>query len=124
MVEKSGEHADDFDIKARAMMPLADAARVLILSSKVGGVNNTFRRFDKLAELEPQNKALYEQASDAYEILMRYRAYYGLQQGDSWRYISPEALSKMERLNLRNSFRPIRELQSLLSTRFSLSYIL
>ena len=30
MVERSGEHRDTFDIKARAMTPLADAARVLV----------------------------------------------------------------------------------------------
>ena len=30
VVERSGEHRDAFDIKARAMTPLADAARVLV----------------------------------------------------------------------------------------------
>lgn len=124
MVERSGEHKDQFDIKSRAMMPLADAARVLILAAQVPQINNTFRRFDKLAELEPQNRALFEQAADAYEILVRYRALQGLQNQNSGRYFKPSELSKMERLNLRNSFKPLRELQDLLTVRFRLNFLI
>lgn len=123
VVESSGEHKDEFDIKARAMMPLADAARVLILNARAGKINNTFRRFEKLAELEPNNKELYEQAADAYEILMRYRALQGLKNKDSGRYFNPSELSKMERANLRNCFQPIKELQSLMTTRFQLGFL-
>ncbi len=123
VVESSGEHKDAFDIKARAMMPLADAARVLILEARVGKINNTFRRFDKLAELEPANKELYEQAADAYEILLRYRALQGLKNKDSGRYFNPSELSKMERVNLRNCFQPIKDLQTLLTLRFQLAYL-
>ncbi|MCB0598000.1 MAG: hypothetical protein KDD28_28240, partial [Phaeodactylibacter sp.] len=123
VVESSGEHKDEFDIKARSMMPLADAARVLILDAKVGKINNTFRRFEKLAELEPANRELYEQAADAYEILMRYRALQGLKNKDSGRYFKPSELSKMERVNLRNCFQPIKDLQTLLTLRYQLAYL-
>ena len=109
-------------MKSRAMMPLTDAARVLVLDARVGKINNTFRRFAKLAEMEPQNKELYEQAAEAYELLMRYRAIQGLKNKNSGRFFKPSELTKMERLNLRNSFRPIRELQSLLNIRFQLAY--
>ena len=124
MVERSGEHKDEFDIKSRAMMPLADAARVLILAAQLPQINNTFQRFDKLAELEPQNRALFEQAADAYEILIRYRALQGLKNQNSGRYFKPSELSKMERLNLRNSFKPLRELQDLLRVRFRLNFLI
>lgn len=123
VVESSGEHKNEFDIKSRAMMPLADAARVLILNAGIAGVNNTFRRFEKLAELEPANGDLYEQAAGAYELLMRYRALQGLKNQGSGRYFSPSELTRMERLNLRNSFQPIKSLQSLLRTRFQLSFL-
>ncbi|MEM6316643.1 MAG: DUF294 nucleotidyltransferase-like domain-containing protein [Bacteroidota bacterium] len=123
VVERGGEHKDEFDIKRRAMMPLADAARLLILAAKQPRINNTFRRFDHLATLEPRNKELFEQAADAYEILIRYRALQGLKNKDSGRYINPSDLTKMERLNLRNSFRPINDLQDLLKVRFRLNLI-
>ncbi|MEO1436425.1 MAG: DUF294 nucleotidyltransferase-like domain-containing protein, partial [Bacteroidota bacterium] len=124
MVERGGEHKNQFDIKARAMRPLTDAARVLILQAKALNVNNTFRRFDHMAELEPQNKELFEQASDAYEILVRYRAMQGLKNKDDGRYFNPEELSKMDRLNLRNSFQPIRKLHELLRIRFRLQLMM
>jgi len=124
VVEKSGAHEDAFDIKARAMMPLADAARVLTLGSRLEKINNTFRRFEELAKIEPQNAELYEQAADAYEILMRYRTLHGLDEGDSGRYIRPDELSKMERLNLRHAFSPIQKLQNLLMMRYKLAYLM
>ena len=123
MVERGGEHQNEFDIKKRAMLPLADAARVLVLHGKISGVNNTFKRFEALAEHEPQNSELYVQAAEAYEILMRYRTLRGLKQKNTGRYFNPKDLTKMQRLNLRNSFRPIRELQSLLNLRFQLGFI-
>lgn len=123
VVESSGDHKDEFDIKARAMMPLADAARLLMLHAREGQVNNTFRRFGRLAELEPNNRELYEQAADAYEVLMRYRALQGLKKQNSGRYFNPSGLTKMERINLRNTFRPIKELQTLLNTRFRLALL-
>jgi CBS domain-containing protein len=124
MVEKSGAHKDAFDIKARAMMPLTDAARILILNAKMPGINNTLHRFEKLAELEPQNKELYEEAASAYKILMRYRALQGIKNQDDGRYFIPAKLSKVERLDLRNSFRPISDLHELLKVRFQLSILL
>ncbi|GAB5551306.1 MAG: DUF294 nucleotidyltransferase-like domain-containing protein [Saprospiraceae bacterium] len=124
VVEKGGDHVDSFDIKARAMMPLTDAARVLSLSTGQMDQSNTIARFEALHELEPQNAALYQQAADAYRILMQYRARFGLLHHSSGRYLDPKALSKMERLELRNSFQPIRELQTLLSTRFNLAFFI
>jgi len=122
VMEKSGEHKNEFDIKSRAMMPLADLARLLVLSHGVIGVNNTFKRFDRLAELEPNYEALFKQAAKAYEILMRTRALEGLQQKSSGRFIQPENLGKLERQLLKNTFSPITELQSIVKIRFQLDF--
>lgn len=123
VVESSGEHKDEFDIKSRAMRPLTDAARVLILHAKVGKINNTFRRFAKLAELEPKHTDLYRDAADAYEILMRLRALQGLRREDSGRYFATKDLTRIQQILLRNSFKPIKELQTLLNVRFQLAYL-
>ena len=105
-------------------MSLTDAARVLILESKQSGINNTFRRFDRLAELDENNRELFQQAADAYEILVRYRAMQGLKNKNSGRYIDPSELTKMQRLTLRNSFAPISDLQTLLKVRFRMSLMM
>ncbi|SMD42852.1 CBS domain-containing protein [Aquiflexum balticum DSM 16537] len=122
IVEKSGEHRDKFDIKLRAMMPLADIARLLVLSHRVVGINNTFKRFEKLSELEPHYKDLFLEAGKAYEILMRMRAIEGLRSENSGRYIIPESLGKLQRQLLKNTFAPIDELQKILRVRFQLDY--
>ena len=122
IMEKSGEHRDKFDIKLRAMMPLADIARLLVLSHRVVGINNTFKRFEKLSELEPNYNELFLEAGKAYEILMRMRAIEGLHSSNSGRYIAPESLGKLQRQLLKNTFAPIDELQKILRVRFQLDY--
>ena len=124
IVEKNGDHKDSFDIKLRAMMPLADAARLLTLANRNRGENNTSKRFLALSDIEPQNAELYKMAADAYEILIRMRAKQGFLKGDSGRYIQPDEMDKMDRLLLRNAFQPIDELQKLIKIRFQLAGIL
>ena len=123
MVERSGEHKNQFDLKARAMMPLTDAARVLVLEARQGKINNTFRRFEFMAEKEPRNAELYHEAAKAYEYLIRLRAMIGLQRKDSGRYIKPDELSRLQRILLRNTFTPVKEIQTLLEVRFQLKMI-
>lgn len=122
VVERSGENRDQFDIKLRAMLPLTDLARLLVLSHQVVGINNTFRRFEKLAELEPANAELFSQAGKAYEILMRMRALEGLQSKNNGRYINPKSLGKIQRQLLKNAFVPISELQEIVNIRFQSDY--
>lgn len=122
VVEKNGENKDEFDIKKRAMMPLTDIGRLLALDNQISNAHSTIERFEALADAEPNNSELYHQAADAYEILMRYRALDGLGDQSSGRYLNPTDLTKMQRLNLRNSFRPIRSLQEIIKVRFRLHY--
>lgn len=122
IVEKTGEHRDKFDIKLRAMMPLADIARILVLSHRVVGINNTFKRFEKMAELEPNHQELMLEAGKAYEILMRMRAIEGMRSESAGRYIQPESLGKLQRQLLKNTFAPIDELQKIMRVRFQLDY--
>ncbi len=124
LVEQSGEHKDQFDIKARAMMPLVDAARLLILSNNVKAHNNTVLRYEKLIELEPQNKELYNDCLLAFKNLLRFRTEQGLKHQDSGRFIDLKSLSKANRLELKNCFKAIKEIQELILVRFNLSQFL
>ena len=123
VVERSGEHKDQFDLKSRAMRPLTDAARVLILRARRGNINNTLKRYEALAQIEPQNAELYREAAEAYEVLIRLRAVLGLKRGDSGRFVKPSELTRVQRLLLRNSFTPVREIQQLLELRFQLNFL-
>jgi CBS domain-containing protein len=122
VVERSGEHKNDFDIKKRAMMPLSDAARLLCLSHGIVHLKSTIARFDKLAELEPKNSELFRAAGQAYGILMRQRAISGLSNQDSGRFVQVDQLNKLQKQVLKNAFLPIKELQELISVRFQSAY--
>nr|WP_321228044.1 DUF294 nucleotidyltransferase-like domain-containing protein [uncultured Psychroserpens sp.] len=121
LVERDGEHKDQFDIKARAMMPLVDAARLLILSKNMKAHNNTIVRYEKLAELEPQNKDVFLACRDAFKNLLRFRTEQGLRHNDSGRFIDLQTLSKANRLELKSTFRAVKDIQDLIQTRFKLS---
>lgn len=124
LVEDDGAHKDQFDIKARAMMPLVDAARLLILSHNIKSINNTKERYAKLAELEPQNSDIYLFCIDAFENLLEFRTKQGLVHQDSGRFIKLDTLSKGDRLRLKRSFKAIKAIQELVRTRFKLSQLL
>ena len=123
VVEKTGNNKDLFDIKKRAMMPLASSARVLCIADKIKGLNNTFERYRKLAELHPNQQAIFEEAAEAYEIFIRHRALNGFRNKSSGRFISPKNLNKIERETLRTAFKSIEEVQQHLKLRFNLNYM-
>ena len=104
-------------------MPLINAARLLILSKNVSEINNTSQRFEKLAELEPQNKELYQSCAYAFKAILKFKTKQGILHNDSGRIILLESLTKEEKLKLKRCFKPIREIQELLSIRFNLKNI-
>src|SRR5690606_25970683 len=78
LVEQNGEQKDLFNIKSRALMPLIDVARLLALGKQIRGVNNTYERFEKMAELEPNNKELYESCAYAFKALLKFKTKQGI----------------------------------------------
>ncbi|MDO9275950.1 MAG: DUF294 nucleotidyltransferase-like domain-containing protein [Lutibacter sp.] len=124
LVENDGAHKDQFDIKSRAIMPLVDAARLLILSHKVKDKNNTISRFKKLIKAEPKNEDLYLSCIDAFKILQQFRTNQGLKNKDSGRYVDLKNLSKFEKLKLKGCFKPIKDVQELLNIRYNLAQMM
>tara|TARA_R110002020_G_scaffold117986_1_gene269707 strand:- start:120990 stop:122912 length:1923 start_codon:yes stop_codon:yes gene_type:complete len=124
LVEQDGAKKDFFDLKRRALMPLTDAARVLILSHSVKSISNTAERYEKLAELEPNNHELYLACSYASKALLKFRTKQGLLHNDSGRFIALESLSKAEKIKLKRTFKTIKEIQELVSVRFKVTGLL
>ena len=124
LVEQDGAHKNHFDLKLRAMMPLVDAARVLILSHGVKSINNTAERYEKLAELEPRNKELFLACSYAGKALLKFRTRQGLLHNDTGRFIALDQLGKEEKIKLKRTFKTIKEIQSLIEMRFELKTLL
>ena len=121
LLEQDGKHKDFFDLKHRVLMPFTDAARVLILSHRVRSINNTAERFEKLAELEPNNRDFFLSCSYATKALLKFRTRQGLLHNDSGRFIALDALNKEEKIKLKRTFKILKELQELISIRFRVS---
>ncbi|MEP5341863.1 MAG: DUF294 nucleotidyltransferase-like domain-containing protein [Algibacter sp.] len=124
LVEQNGDKDDLFNIKSKALMPLIDAARLLTLSKQVKDVNSTYERFEKLAELEPNNKELFDSCSYAFKALLQFRTKQGLLHDNSGKFIELASLTKEEKLKLKRCFKPINEIQESLKFRFDLKNVL
>ncbi|NMM47979.1 DUF294 nucleotidyltransferase-like domain-containing protein [Marinigracilibium pacificum] len=123
IVEKSGEHKELFDIKARALMPLADAARVFAYSSVNNNATNTIERFKVAAGEDVKNSKLLNGGAEAYEFLLKLRAKFGALNKDNGRFINPDSLNQFEKNALKDCFKIIGEIQKILEIRFNLGFL-
>lgn len=124
LVDQNGEKKDLFNIKSRALMPLIDAARLLTLSKQIRDVNSTYERFEKLAEIDPSNKELFDSCAYAFKALLKFRTKQGLLHDNSGKFIELASLTKEEKLKLKRCFKPINDIQDSLKLRFDLKNIL
>src|SRR5690606_6223546 len=97
LVENDGANKDQFDIKSRAIMPLVDAARLLILSHNIKDKNNTISRCKKIMKVEAQNEDLYLSCIESFKILQQLRTSQGLKNKDTGRYVDLNNLNKFEK---------------------------
>ena len=122
LVEQDGEKKDLFDIKKRGIMPLTDAARLLILEHRVKNISNTSERFEKLAQLEPNNKEIHQACAYSSRALIKFRTKQGLRHKDNGRFINLEDLGKEDKIKLKRCFKTIKEIQELIKVRFETTY--
>ena len=123
-VEEEGPNKDYFDLKNRAILPLVDAARLLVLSHKIKGINNTFLRFKQLAITEPRYAEIYLNAAEAFMILSKIRTKEGLKNNSNGQFILTEELSKSDREKLKNALIPMKELEEIIKNKFQLTYFM
>lgn len=125
IVEHDGKYKDQFDLKARALTTISDSARLLSLSHKIKGITNTAERFEKLAEIEPQNKDIYLANAYAAKALLKFRIKNGLKNDNSGRYLDLSSLNKEEKTKLKRCFKAIASVQDLIKLQFkvNLTYV-
>ncbi len=121
-VEEEGENKDLFDIKTRALMPLIDGARLLVLSQSIKGINNTYLRFKQLAIVDTKNAELYRECAEAFLELSRFRTLSGLKNDNSGQYINVDEMSKSDKEKLKSAFEPMKDLEDLIKSKFQLTH--
>ncbi|MGB9873459.1 MAG: putative nucleotidyltransferase substrate binding domain-containing protein [Hydrogenobacter sp.] len=125
VVEKTGSHKGEFDIKAGGIFPLLHGVRVLALEHKVSSTN-TFERLKDLSSAGVISESFSKDLADAYRFLLAIRLKFQadalLENREPTNYINPRALSRAERTVLKDVFRIVEEFQSFLSSKYKLSY--
>lgn len=120
-LEEEGEFKGKFDIKTRALMPLIDGARIMVLSLNIKGINNTFLRFKQLAIIDPKHADVYLNCADAFLTLSKFRTLEGIKNDSNGQYINVEELTKAEKEKLKSALAPMEELEELIKDRFQLT---
>lgn len=121
IVEEEGDNKGKFDIKNRAIMPLVDAARLLILSHNIVGIQNTYLRFKQLAIIEPAHSELYKNCAEAFNILMSLSVQEGLKNDGNGHFITLTELSKSNKEKLKDALLPFKELDDIIKNKFTLT---
>ncbi|AWK06077.1 nucleotidyltransferase [Flavobacterium crocinum] len=121
IVEEEGPHKGKFDIKTRALMPLIDGARLLILNANIKGIQNTYLRFKQLAITDSKNAEIYLSCAEAFLILSKFRTVEGLKNDDSGQYINLREMSKTDKEKLKNALAPMKDLEELIKSKFQLT---
>lgn len=114
IVEKSGEHKNELDIKLRATLPIVECVRVLALIHDIRKPN-TFERVEELKNKGVIPVSLAEEIRFAYDFILKLRLRNHIElvkQGKPpHNYINPKKLSGIERKILKECFATIYKLQ-------------
>jgi CBS domain-containing protein len=120
-VERSGEHAGSFDIKAGVMLPIADIGRLYALASRRSEIS-TDDRLAAAAGAGLLSHDLAETLRAGYELAMALRLRRHLEQHregnnlDNW--LDPDELAPLARGQLRETFKAIRTAQQNVEARY------
>jgi CBS domain-containing protein len=123
VVEKSGEHKNQLNLKLNGLTPLVDAVRTLALDQRIFETN-TLDRISALTEREVLAEAEASDLRDAFNVIMLVRVRHhvaAINQGrEPDNYINPEELSIIQRTMLKEAFKAIDRLQKFLTVRYEL----
>ena len=124
LVERSGEHKNQLDIKTRGLTPFIDFARLMALKYGLKETN-TLARLKLLSQEGHIPQELCVDATEAYEFLLHLRLVHQLtlvEQGKKANnHIIPEKLSELERRTLKEAFGVISRIQRHVRDIFSLN---
>ncbi|HLW53122.1 MAG TPA: DUF294 nucleotidyltransferase-like domain-containing protein [Candidatus Angelobacter sp.] len=121
VVEHSGEHKNELDLKLFGTWPIVGVARLFALDAGVDQTN-TVDRLNAVAALEYEDRALLNDLGQAFEFLTLLRLEQQVKQMASGEplsnYISPGELSNLHKGLLKEAFQTIVRAQAAVERRF------
>ena len=125
IVEKTGEHRGEIDIKKGGIFPITQGIRALALEGKISE-RNTFERIRILKSLGILTTELARDLEESYRYLLsirfRFQAKKIKEGKEPDNYINPQELSRTEKNTLKDVFRIIKEFQDFLYERYNLRF--
>ncbi|WP_457640703.1 putative nucleotidyltransferase substrate binding domain-containing protein [Persephonella sp.] len=121
IVEKSGEHKDELDLKKGGIFPIVQGVRILALENEISETN-TIDRIRKMKDKIGEN--LSEELIESFKFMQALRLRNQIEklkkgkQPDN--YINPQKLSKFERDLLKDAFKVVKKFQEMLGVHFRL----
>jgi CBS domain-containing protein len=121
VVEKSGVHKNELNLKMSGLVPVVDAMRVLSLSQQ-SSTTNTLNRLELASRNNLISKDMAENIKEAYSFIMLLRINNHMVQKEMnlapSNYIDPNRLSKLQQKSLIEAFHIIRDLQGEIESMF------
>jgi CBS domain-containing protein len=121
VVERSGEHKQELDIKIFGTGPISNAARLLALDAGIEATN-TVDRLSATQQLPYFDDVLRRDLLEAFELLTLLRLEHQLQQLRAGQplsnHVNPGSLTQLQRSLLKEAFRTIARAQSAISDHF------
>jgi CBS domain-containing protein len=121
VLDRSGEHKEELDIKSTGTGPIVEAARLFAVDAGISHTN-TVDRLTALRAAEYMDAKVLEEVQEAFEFLMLLRLENQLQQAREGRpldnYVSPRKLTNLQKGLLREAFQTVARLQSAIDERF------
>lgn len=115
VVERNGDHRDQFNLKKRGVLPLVEVVRLRALSAGLTALG-TLDRLAALKALGHMNPADADGLAEAYRVISRLRIELQADQvsgGETvHNYCDPNRLSRLSRHNLRGAFGVIHDAQA------------
>jgi CBS domain-containing protein len=122
VLERSGEHRHELDLKLSGTVPIVNAARVFALDALIQPTN-TIDRLNVLAALNYGDTALLHDMREAFEFLLLLRMEHQLDQARTEKpasnYIDPATLTPLQKSLLRDAFQTSARAQEALQARFA-----
>jgi CBS domain-containing protein len=121
VVERSGEHKEQLDLKSYGSSPIVNAARLFALDAGVAHTN-TVDRLTALQSLGHEDAALFRELQEAFEFFTLLRLDNQLQQARAGEllsnYINPGKLTHLQRNALREAFHTIMRAHAIIDGKF------